>query len=163
MRDLQRRVSDEELGGLTDFVYDYMFFGDAPHKFWATVNAIDTVLLERYPSWMDEFYQGAMIGLMLQDAIFWPLYDTVSDEVNERDRGDCDAFVLGIENEFIHMIFEFRCAENAEDDCPICMVHPRAPVRTRCNHIFCFECIAEWARTNPTCPLCRVRLCRVRL
>jgi hypothetical protein len=27
--------------------------------------------------------------------------------------------------------------------------------RLRCGHSYCFRCITEWIRENPSCPLCR--------
>lgn len=33
-----------------------------------------------------------------------------------------------------------------------------APVRTRCAHVFCELCLATWAASRPTCPVCRASL-----
>jgi len=44
-----------------------------------------------------------------------------------------------------------------EDSCPICL-EPlntlRYKRRTQCGHTFCSECLHEWLRKKPNCPLC---------
>nr|CAD2173661.1 unnamed protein product [Meloidogyne enterolobii] len=43
--------------------------------------------------------------------------------------------------------------------CPICLHHWNDPtVLDNCNHIFCFDCIIEWTRLKPVCPLCKCSL-----
>lgn len=44
--------------------------------------------------------------------------------------------------------------------CTICLNESNftAQHKTICNHIFCEECIAQWKKTNITCPLCRTRI-----
>ncbi len=40
--------------------------------------------------------------------------------------------------------------------CSICLNNILEPAGLTCNHIFCFGCITEWARTTATtCPLCK--------
>ncbi len=40
--------------------------------------------------------------------------------------------------------------------CSICLSNVLQPAGLPCNHIFCFECITEWALgTATTCPLCK--------
>ncbi|XP_077983263.1 V(D)J recombination-activating protein 1-like [Glandiceps talaboti] len=43
-------------------------------------------------------------------------------------------------------------------DCQICKETLDQPVQLLCqrNHLFCSDCLKEWLRTSPTCPLCRV-------
>ncbi|KAL3104160.1 hypothetical protein niasHS_002187 [Heterodera schachtii] len=43
--------------------------------------------------------------------------------------------------------------------CPICLhVWNDPTVLDNCQHIFCFECITEWTRLKPECPLCKCGL-----
>ncbi len=40
--------------------------------------------------------------------------------------------------------------------CSICLSNVLEPAELPCNHIFCFGCVTEWARsTATTCPLCK--------
>ncbi|QDZ25829.1 hypothetical protein HOP50_19g83710 [Chloropicon primus] len=39
--------------------------------------------------------------------------------------------------------------------CSICQDEMASPLKLRCNHIFCAECIGEWLDRDTTCPLCR--------
>lgn len=50
------------------------------------------------------------------------------------------------------------------EGCPICQDEPRAikvyGLMKNCNHVFCYDCIIIWRRTNATnkdCPICRTR------
>ncbi|KAF8426362.1 hypothetical protein EV426DRAFT_704312 [Tirmania nivea] len=50
------------------------------------------------------------------------------------------------------------------EGCPICQDEPRAikvyGLMKNCNHVFCYDCIIGWRKTNVTnknCPICRVR------
>ncbi|KAF7638827.1 RING-type domain-containing protein [Meloidogyne graminicola] len=46
-----------------------------------------------------------------------------------------------------------------EKVCPICLHHWNDPtVLDNCNHIFCFDCIVEWTKLKPVCPLCKCSL-----
>jgi len=38
--------------------------------------------------------------------------------------------------------------------CALCFARAHEPVRTRCGHLFCRECIDEWLRRSPACPVC---------
>lgn len=42
-----------------------------------------------------------------------------------------------------------------EPVCRICMCNCDCPTATPCGHLFCWECIAPWVATKPSCPLCR--------
>jgi len=55
---------------------------------------------------------------------------------------------------------ELAAAREEEDNvCTICHDEPSRPIRLRCGHIFCEDCVYEWLQREQTCPLCR---CRVR-
>jgi len=41
------------------------------------------------------------------------------------------------------------------DCCSICQEKYRAPIKLRCAHVFCEECVGEWFERERTCPLCR--------
>lgn len=39
--------------------------------------------------------------------------------------------------------------------CTLCLEEMRDPAATQCGHVFCWECIGDWVREKPECPLCR--------
>jgi peroxin-10 len=39
--------------------------------------------------------------------------------------------------------------------CTLCLEGLKDPSVTQCGHIFCWECIGDWVREKPECPLCR--------
>ena len=39
--------------------------------------------------------------------------------------------------------------------CTLCLEPMRDPSVTNCGHVFCWECIVDWCREKPECPLCR--------
>lgn len=39
--------------------------------------------------------------------------------------------------------------------CTLCLEGLKDPAATSCGHIFCWECIGDWVREKPECPLCR--------
>lgn len=39
--------------------------------------------------------------------------------------------------------------------CTLCLEELRDPAATQCGHVFCWECIGDWVREKPECPLCR--------
>lgn len=41
------------------------------------------------------------------------------------------------------------------DVCAICQESMESPLKLRCRHMFCEECISEWLERDTTCPLCR--------
>lgn len=49
---------------------------------------------------------------------------------------------------------------NEEYECSICLGDKTDEILLNCKHSFCKECINLWEKTNPTCPLCRVKIKR---
>ena len=41
------------------------------------------------------------------------------------------------------------------DCCAICQEKYVQPIKLRCKHVFCEECVSEWFERERTCPLCR--------
>jgi peroxin-10 len=39
--------------------------------------------------------------------------------------------------------------------CTLCLEPMKDPSVTTCGHVFCWECIGDWCREKPECPLCR--------
>ncbi|KAK4181266.1 Pex12 amino terminal region-domain-containing protein [Triangularia setosa] len=39
--------------------------------------------------------------------------------------------------------------------CTLCLEELKDPAVTTCGHVFCWECIGDWVREKPECPLCR--------
>ena len=39
--------------------------------------------------------------------------------------------------------------------CTLCLEELRDPAATQCGHVFCWDCIGDWIREKPECPLCR--------
>lgn len=49
---------------------------------------------------------------------------------------------------------------NSSPKCSMCLEPADSPVRTPCNHTFCFECLTHWLQSSITCPICRHELCQ---
>lgn len=39
--------------------------------------------------------------------------------------------------------------------CTLCLEAMKDPAATTCGHVFCWQCVADWLREQPMCPLCR--------
>jgi peroxin-10 len=39
--------------------------------------------------------------------------------------------------------------------CTLCLEELKDPAATQCGHVFCWECIGDWVKEKPECPLCR--------
>ncbi|KAF2764466.1 hypothetical protein EJ03DRAFT_339757 [Teratosphaeria nubilosa] len=39
--------------------------------------------------------------------------------------------------------------------CTLCLEPLKDPSVTTCGHVFCWQCVADWLREQPMCPLCR--------
>lgn len=39
--------------------------------------------------------------------------------------------------------------------CTLCLEELKDPAATQCGHVFCWDCIGDWVREKPECPLCR--------
>lgn len=44
---------------------------------------------------------------------------------------------------------------SSQRKCTLCLEELKDPAATQCGHVFCWECIGDWVREKPECPLCR--------
>lgn len=40
-------------------------------------------------------------------------------------------------------------------NCMLCLSPMVSPSAANCGHLYCWDCIVDWIRENPECPLCR--------
>jgi len=68
---------------------------------------------------------------------------------------------LGALKVLLQPVEQYGCRASKEDVaevgdcCSICQDTMSQPLKLRCKHIFCEECIGEWLERDITCPLCR--------
>ena len=49
--------------------------------------------------------------------------------------------------------------EEEPEECPVCLDPMTGATATLvCGHLFCKDCITDWARSQATCPTCRETL-----
>lgn len=64
--------------------------------------------------------------------------------------------------ELVELERKKRMVEERLQDCSSCLICCEAlsnPVATQCcAHFFCFDCLQEWLKCQPTCPVCRTSL-----
>uniref|UniRef100_A0A914HWI5 RING-type domain-containing protein n=1 Tax=Globodera rostochiensis TaxID=31243 RepID=A0A914HWI5_GLORO len=53
---------------------------------------------------------------------------------------------------------EAECGQS--EQCTICFSDFRVPIKLKCSHIFCTECIRTWLDREVTCPICRAVVTR---
>ncbi|KAI7109420.1 hypothetical protein KC352_g36458, partial [Hortaea werneckii] len=45
--------------------------------------------------------------------------------------------------------------ESQQRKCTLCLEPMKDPSVTTCGHVFCWQCVTDWLREQPMCPLCR--------
>ncbi|KAI6846756.1 hypothetical protein KC332_g2828 [Hortaea werneckii] len=45
--------------------------------------------------------------------------------------------------------------ESQQRKCTLCLEAMKDPSVTTCGHVFCWQCVTDWLREQPMCPLCR--------
>jgi hypothetical protein len=72
--------------------------------------------------------------------------------------GKCNGDVADHAYDAYDTCMQISVATEATEACTVCLAPFDAEVRTKCGHSFCAECIANWKRQSPTCPVCRGQL-----
>lgn len=50
-----------------------------------------------------------------------------------------------------------------ENECVICLDTLKDMTAASCGHVFCYNCIVDWAKTKSICPICRKKIVKSRL
>lgn len=80
-----------------------------------------------------------------------------TEKAKQEEKEKCDAKVSEIQLK-LNALKE-RVTEYKDKSCPICFCDLEKPTLTPCcNNLFCFVCMAESLRRNPSCPLCRTKI-----
>ncbi|KAI3402629.2 PEX10 [Candida oxycetoniae] len=45
--------------------------------------------------------------------------------------------------------------QDTSRNCMLCLSPMVSPAAANCGHLYCWDCIVDWVRENPECPLCR--------
>ena len=60
---------------------------------------------------------------------------------------------------FCNAVLQYVDAPDSDLVCAVCQSPFQNAVEIdECGHMFCDRCVRRWIGTNPTCPVCRVRL-----
>lgn len=59
-----------------------------------------------------------------------------------------------------NVVNDVRMDDEDGHKCVICLSIPLQDptILNTCTHYFCFDCIQQWLYTNPTCPMCKISL-----
>lgn len=79
-----------------------------------------------------------------------------SNEQNKLKTGVASQLTINRENELRKRKSSGQLNTSGVNNCPICLTEmENATMLSGCYHVFCFNCILEWLRMKPECPLCK--------